>query len=618
MSHRLKCAWVHQKTAALFLAAVVSLNAAVTGPEVYQKHCATCHDQTSPRIPPKAALQKLSSARILRTLDFGLMMSIAYPLKREERAAVASFLGIAGAEAGPPASAFCSSDKHPLAAVTRANWNGWSPSLANTRYQSTAQAGLAIGQVRGLKLKWAYGFTGDVTAFAAPTVLNGTIFVGSAAGTIQALDAKSGCVHWVFQANGPVRSAILAVPNGGRTSLLFGDQIGSFYSLDAMTGKQLWRKRVEEHEATRLTGAPVTQDGVVFIPAASWEETRSIDPQYACCTFRGSVTALRVSDGGSVWKSYLVGPPVKTGVTSTGIPQFGPSGAGVWSAPTIDTKRGVIYVATGDNYSQPATTTSDAVVALDLKTGRIVWSQQTLPGDAYNSSCRNKAANCPSDNGPDYDYGSSALMVRTADGHDMLVAGQKSGIVYALDPDLKGKIVWQARVGKGGLNGGVQWGMASDGQKVYVSVGDAAPLRQTTGALAPVGNVDFDQTQGGGLTALRLADGTQVWHTPGHACDPPKPGCGPAQSGAVTAIPGVVFSGSLDGHVRGYSAEDGQILWDFDTAKDYTTVNGVPAKGGSLDGAGPVIVGGMIYVNSGYPRNGGMPGNVLLAFGPED
>ena len=615
MSHRLKRA----PAGVLFLASVFSLNAAVTGPEVYQKYCASCHDQTSPRIPPKAALQKLSSARILRTLDFGLMMSIAYPLKREERAAVASFLGVGGPEAGPPASAFCSSDKHPMAAATRANWNGWSPSLGNTRYQPTAQAGLAIGQVRGLKLKWAYGFAGDVTAFAAPTVMNGTIFVGSAAGTIQALDAKSGCVHWVFQANGPVRSAILAVPSGGRTALLFGDQIGSVYSLDAMTGKQLWRKRVEEHEATRLTGAPVTQDGVVFIPAASWEETRSIDPQYACCTFRGSVTALRVSDGGLVWKSYLVAPPVKTGVTSLGTPQFGPSGAGVWSAPTIDTKRGMLYVATGDNYSQPATTTSDAVVALELKTGRIVWSQQTLPGDAYNSACRNKtAANCPSDSGPDYDFGSSALMVRTPDGRDMLVAGQKSGMVYALDPDQKGKIVWQARVGKGGLNGGVQWGMASDGQKVYASVGDAAPLRQTTGALAPVGNVDFDQTQGGGLTALRLADGTQVWHTPGHACDPPKPGCSPAQSGAVTAIPGVVFSGSLDGHVRGYSAEDGQVLWDFDTAKDYTTVNGVPAKGGSLDGAGPVIVGGMIYVNSGYPRNGGMPGNVLLAFGPED
>jgi polyvinyl alcohol dehydrogenase (cytochrome) len=280
----------------------------------------------------------------------------------------------------------------------------------------------------------------------------------------------------------------------------------------------------------------------------------------------------------------------------------------------------VLYVATGDNYSQPATTTSDAVVALQLKTGKIVWSQQTLPGDAYNSSCRNKTApNCPAESGPDYDFGSSALMVRTPDGRDMLVAGQKSGVVYALDPDQKGKIVWQARVGKGALNGGVQWGMASDGQKVYASVGDAAPLRQTTGGvLAPVGNVDFDQTQGGGLTALRLSDGSKAWFSPGHACDPPKPGCGPAQSGAVTAIPGVVFSGSLDGHLRGYSTEDGQVLWDFDTAKDYSTVNGVAAKGGSMDGAGPVIAGGMIYVNSGYPRNGGMPGNVLLAFGPDN
>jgi polyvinyl alcohol dehydrogenase (cytochrome) len=605
---------------AVALACAAGLNGAVSGAEVYQKYCAACHDQASPRIPPKEALQKLSSARILRTLDFGLMMSIAYPLKREERESVASFLGVSGPEPGPPASAFCSSEKHPMASVSAANWNGWSPSLSNTRYQPTEQAGIAIGQVRGLKLKWAYGFPGDITAFAAPTVLNGTIFVGSAGGVIQALDAKTGCVHWVYQANGPVRSALLAVPNGGRTALLFGDQIGWFYSLDAMTGKQLWRKRAEDHEATRLTGSPVANDGVVFIPAASWEETRSLDPQYPCCTFRGSVTALRVRDGAQVWKSYLVGMPVKTGVTSLGTAQYGPSGAGVWSAPTIDTKRGVLYVATGDNYSQPATTTSDAVVALQLKTGKIVWSQQTLPGDAYNSSCRNKTApNCPAESGPDYDFGSSALMVRTPDGRDMLVAGQKSGVVYALDPDQKGKIVWQARVGKGALNGGVQWGMASDGQKVYASVGDAAPLRQTTGgALAPVGNVDFDQTQGGGLTALRLGDGSKAWFSPGHACDPPKPGCGPAQSGAVTAIPGVVFSGSLDGHLRGYSTEDGQVLWDFDTAKDYSTVNGVAAKGGSMDGAGPVIAGGMIYVNSGYPRNGGMPGNVLLAFGPDN
>ena len=253
-----------------------------------------------------------------------------------------------------------------------------------------------MAQVRHLKLKWAFGFPGDVTAFAAPTVLNGTLFVGSASGVVQAIDARTGCIHWVFQANGPVRAAILPVRNGPRYSLIFTDLIGWVYALDAKTGKLLWKKRMEEHEAARLTGSSVALNGIVFVPAASWEETRSLDPQYVCCTFRGSVTALRVRDGSDVWKTYMVDAPQKTGINSAGVAQWGPSGAPIWSAPTIDTKRGLLYVATGDNYSVPATSTSDAVIALDLKTGRIVWTQQVLANDAYTSACRIKGVNCPS------------------------------------------------------------------------------------------------------------------------------------------------------------------------------------------------------------------------------
>jgi polyvinyl alcohol dehydrogenase (cytochrome) len=254
-------------------------------------------------------------------------------------------------------------------------------------------------------------------------------------------------------------------------------------------------------------------------------------------------------------------------------------------------------------------------MAVDIKTGKIVWSQQLLAGDFYNSACRAKAPNCPPGNGPDYDFGSSALLVRTPKGKEILVAGQKSGMVYAFDPDDKGKILWQTRVGKGGLNGGVQWGMASDEQKVYAAVADVAAVLNSAG---PVGGATFDPVQGGGLTALHLEDGAKAWFAPSHPCDPPRPGCSPGQPGAVSLIPGVVFSGAIDGHIRAFSSEDGEMLWDFDTAHAYsTTVNGVEAKGGSLDGAGPVIAGGMVFVNSGYPRNGGMPGNVMLAFAPE-
>jgi polyvinyl alcohol dehydrogenase (cytochrome) len=584
---------------------------------VYTAYCASCHDHPGERIPAREALARMSPARILRTLDFGLMMSIAYPIRRDEREAVAKFLGTGADETAPPATAFCKAGRPIMSAAPQESWVGWGPSQANTRFQATENAGLTATDASRLTLKWAFGFPGDVTAFAAPTIFNGTMFVGSAGGAVQALDSRTGCLYWMYQAGGPVRAAMTVAREGARTAVVFSDQNGWVYALDARTGKATWKKRIEEHEATRLTGSIAVQDGVAFVPAASWEETRSIDPAYPCCTFRGSVTAVRVRDGSVVWKTYMVDTPKKTGATTIGTPTFGPSGAGVWSTPTVDAARGVLYITTGDNYSHPATDTSDAIMALDLKTGHIVWSQQTTPNDVYNSSCGGRGTNCPAESGPDYDFGGSAMLVRTPDGRDVLLAGQKSGIVYALDPANKGKLLWQTRVGKGGTNGGVQWGMASDGRNVYASVSDVVRMRGVTGP-QPVGDAQLDPVQGGGLTALRISDGTKIWFAASSPCSPPRPGCSPAQPAAVTAIQGAVFSGSMDGHIRAFSTEDGKLLWDFDTERTYTTVNGAPAKGGSLDGAGPVIVGGMVFVNSGYPRFGGTPGNVLLAFGVDE
>jgi polyvinyl alcohol dehydrogenase (cytochrome) len=583
------------------------------GAAVYAAHCASCHDQVGARIPTRDALAQMSPARILRTLDFGLMMSIAYPLPRGEREAVAAFLGKGRDDTAPAASALCAPETRIMAGASQASWTGWGPARDNTRFQTAERAGLRAADVARLELKWAYGFAGDIIAFAAPTVVNGTLFVGSASGGVQALDAATGCVLWLFQANGPVRSAMTVATDSSRT-LLFSDQNGGVYGVAAATGTLRWQTRVEQHEATRLTGSFAVHGDVAFIPAASWEETRALDPEYACCTFRGSITAVRVRDGSVVWQTYFVDEPRRTGQTATGTPTFGPSGAGIWSTPTVDEERGLLYVTTGDNYSHPATATSDAVVALELATGRIAWSQQTTPNDVYNSSCGSRGANCPEDAGPDHDYGSSALLVRMANGADVLVAGQKSGVVYAFDPDERGKPLWQARVGKGGTNGGVQWGMTSDGRNVYAAVSDVVRLQNVAGA-APVGSAQLDPNAGGGLTALDLASGERVWFAPGTPCAPPRLGCSPAQPGALSAIPGAVFSGSIDGHLRAFATTDGRLLWDFDTARDYTTVNGVAAKGGSLDGAGAVIVDGMVFVSSGYPRFGGMPGNVLLAFG---
>ena len=584
-----------------------------SGQEVYAEHCALCHEQVDERIPHRSALQQLPAARIVRALDAGAMLAIAMSMNRDERIAVAEYLGTDAPDSGPPASAYCSDRTVALGRISSAtSWNGWSPTPDNARYQTAERAGLRAEQVGKLELKWAYGFAGDVSAFAAPTIAGGHVFVGSAGGLVQALAADSGCLKWAFQAPGPVRAAPLVAPRGSGNVLLVGDMTGWYYALDAANGELVWKTRIDSHDSTRLTGAAAVQDGVAYVPVSSWEESRAGDPAYPCCTFRGSVVALRISDGTRLWQTYFTAAPRELAKNGTGAPLYGPSGVAVWSTPTVDAARGLLYVTTGDNYTQPASETSDAVLALALRDGKIAWSKQITAGDAYNGSCnRDHRSNCPYEPGPDYDFGSSAILLR---GGERLLAGQKSGIVYGLDATKGGAILWQTRVGKGGTNGGVQWGMATDGEYVYATTSDVGRTRWT-GDPFDTRRYILDPQRGGGLTALRVADGGRVWHVPAPPCPAGAPaGCSPAQPGAVTLIPGTVFATSNDGHVRAHATTDGRVLWDFDTAREFATVNGVTARGGSLDGQGVVVVDGLVLIASGYPRNGGMPGNVLLAF----
>jgi polyvinyl alcohol dehydrogenase (cytochrome) len=272
-------------------------------------------------------------------------------------------------------------------------------------------------------------------------------------------------------------------------------------------------------------------------------------------------------------------------------------------------QKNAVYVTTGNNYSGPATDRSDAFVAFDLTSGKILWSRQMTASDDWNTSCRlSDQVNCTNKDAPDFDFASPPILVSLANGRRAIVAGQKSGVVHALDPDREGRILWQERVGKGGINGGVQWGSAADGSNVYVALSDLGRI--------PVPNSQAtipDPEEGGGMFAMRLETGQRVWATtPPRACRT-RDRCSPAQSAAVSAIPGVVFSGAIDGHLRAYSTSDGAIVWDVDTVQTYKTANGVPGRGGSLNVAGPAVSGGTLIINSGYVQNG-MPGNVLLAY----
>jgi polyvinyl alcohol dehydrogenase (cytochrome) len=381
------------------------------------------------------------------------------------------------------------------------------------------------------------------------------------------------------------------------------------YAVDAASGQLLWTTKVDDYPFARVTGSPVLHNGRIYVGVASGEETAGAVADYECCRFRGSLVALNAGTGKQIWKTYTITEePRPTTKNKLGTQLWGPSGAPIWSSPAIDVKRNAAYATTGNNYSGPPTSTSDAFVAFDLETGKILWSRQMTSADDWNTSCRlPDKINCTNAEAPDFDFAAPPILVTLSNGRRAIVAGQKSGVVHALDPDKEGQILWQERVGKGGINGGVQWGSAADQTNVYVALSDigriAIPNSQGT---VP------DPEAGGGMFALRLDNGQRIWQTPAPPCGP-RERCSPAQSAAVSAIPGVAFSGSVDGHLRAYSATTGAIVWDFDTVRKYDTVNGVPGRGGSLNVGGPAISGGMLFVNSGYVQNG-MPGNVLLAF----
>jgi polyvinyl alcohol dehydrogenase (cytochrome) len=518
-------------------------------------------------------------------------------LSADERTALAEFLGTVDDTKLSSPQATCVAKDFSLAGDSA--WNGWGADFANSRFQPKKKAGLDREEVSKLKLKWAFGFPGASATYGQPTVAGGRLFVGSEDGTVYSLDAQTGCTYWSFKAETTVKTAV-SIDAAGRT-VFFGDTNGNVYAVLAARGAQLWKVHVESHPAARITGSPVLVDNRLYVPVSSGEEGAAMDPHYPCCTFRGSVAALDVQSGKVIWKAYTIPEKAKlTGQSnSAGTGLWGPSGAAVWSSPTVDPKRHAIYVDTGNGYSEPDSKYSDAVLAFDLSSGKMLWSRQFTADDRWNIACvAPDRANCPQNPGNDFDFGSPPILRSLPDGRRVLIAAQKSGIVHALDPDHSGKVLWEVRIGHGGPLGGIQWGGGGDDNVAYFPRSDWD---------------DSGPDAGGGLFALNLDTGQRIWFAP-----PAKPSCGAtpgcsaAQMAPVTVIPQVVFSGSLDGHLRAYDSSNGTVIWDFDALHDFPTVNGAKAHGGSMNQSGPAIVDGMLYVNAGYTN--AIDGNVLLAF----
>lgn len=573
------------------------------GAALYRQNCGMCHDHPQDRIPPLFLIRRRSAEDVIQTLTAGSMKQQASSLSADEIRALAVYLtGKEPAAAQPLPGANPCKDSGQLVDLNGPNWNGWGRHLDNSRYQ--AEPGLKPEDVPRLKVKWAWAHPGPM-ATGQPTIIGDRLYLTTEAGQIYCLNAQTGCTYWTINAGAAVRAAMSVGPmpagSSARFALYFGDEKSNVHAVDAATGKQIWKTKVEDHLLSRITGSPLLYQNRIYVPVSSFEETSGRDPRYECCTFRGSVVALNAHTGKIVWKGYTVqNPPKPFKKNSSGTQMYGPAGGAIWSAPTLDLKRKVIYVGSGNSYTDVPTAHADAIIAFDMNTGKIKWWNQVTPKDNFLVGCRQRGVgNCPEEPGPDHDFGSSPILRQLPNGKQIILAGQKSGVMYALDPDNRGKLIWQVKVGNGGALGGIQWGSAADAENVYVPVADVGGAARKPG-----------------ISALRIATGEVLWHVPAPPakCSWGTTRCNNSQSQAATVIPGVVFSGTADGRLRAYSTKDGAVIWEFDTAaRPFEAVNGVEAKGGALDGGGPTIVNGVLFVNSGYGRLVGYPGNLLLA-----
>lgn len=584
--------------------------AAATAPGAahYQRVCAACHDGAVQKAPHRSMIALMTPEAILHALEHGIMRQEAAPLNAVQRVEVAEYL--AGAALGTETVAdipACTASAGGLDMTRPPAAGNWGMGHANTRHVPAAVAGVTAADVADLTTDWAVRFPGANRARSQPTFAGGALLVGSHGGRIYALDERSGCALWSYQAAAEVRTGIVVEPwrtgdAQARPRAFFGDVLGNVYAVDARTGEGLWRQRPDDHPNATITGTPSYHDGRLYVPVSSLEVSLAANPAYPCCTFRGSVAAYDAASGERLWKTYTIDQPaVVQSQNRAGTDMYGPSGAVIWNSPAIDPARRQLYVATGENMSSPATLTSDAMFAMDLDDGRVRWVFQATANDVWNTACDTENDHsCPPEGGPDFDFGAATMLVRTSDGRELVLGGQKSGVVHAVDPD-SGKLIWQTRVGRGGIQGGIHFGMAAAGDRLFVPISDMPDGRSYEHAPRP------------GLHALDLRSGEPLWYAPAPDVCNGREFCHPGISQAITAASDLVLAGGMDGVLRIHDAATGRVLRALDTTTAFPTTDGGEATGGSFGGgAGPVVQNGRIVLSSGYGIYNHMPGNLLL------
>jgi polyvinyl alcohol dehydrogenase (cytochrome) len=590
----------------------------LSGETVFTARCKTCHEPAVERAPTRAELSFRAPADIVTALTTGVMAPMAKGLSRPEIEAVALYLA-PGQHLGSSGSDQMCTSNGPIKA-SASDWPALGPDENSSRFQPNP--GITAAEVPKLKVKWAFSMPGG----GQPVVVGDWLFITNRGGKFYALDAKTGCVHWAVEDASSrttpmvIRSSIS--PSGWATFIGVGKRV--VRAFDAQNGREIWHSEsLENHVASNITGTPVVSGDQLFVPLSSGEEVYAMQPNYSCCSFRGSLAALDLKTGQKQWQTFMITDPLQPiRKNANGIQMQGPA---------VDAKRGLVYVVTGDSYTDATTNGDDAIVAVEMSTGKVRWRNQVTTNDNFIVGCSGpvKVANCPSPTGPDYDFGATPILFKRGN-KQILVAGQKSGIVYGVDPD-NGHTLWKTAVGAGSPLGGIEWGIGADSKYVFVPNSDIGEIFNEIAVAAGAPPPAPENAAPGkpGLFALDPFTGKVVWHTPAPVApchyagdrskDFTKGACVRAQSAAPGVMPGIVFSGTLDGWFRAYDAASGKIVWEFSTtAQTYKTVNANPAQpGGGIDGMGPTIAGGMVYTMSGFngaARTGSNGVNVLLAF----
>ena len=590
--------------------ASVAPTAAPAGAAVFAANCSVCHS-----LPILSSLLEQNRGRppgfVYDALTHGNMRRMGAPLDEAGRRAVAEFF--TGVRFDSPA-AVRRFEVSPRCAPEQGVFD-WSdlayPSWGNgprNRRSVPDGAGIARADVSKLAVKWVVAFPESSQLRSQATAAGGALFVGSHNGSVYALDQATGCTRWQFKAATEVRSAVtidVAKGEGGAplARAFFGDRAANVYALDAESGEMLWEQVVDPHPNAAITGSLTVSGDRVFVPLSSNDDINSMDPAYPCCTHAGSLVALDVATGEIVWRTPTISDaPSLSGRTSIGTEIYGPSGASIWNTPTVDEARGLLFVGTGNNHSRPATAMSDSILALEQATGRIVWTYQAQAGDAWNAACSfGSRTSCPDPEGPDVDFGGTTLLAEVAGG-DLLLAGQKAGLLHALDP-ATGRLAWKKQIVRGGAQGGIRYGLSGRDGIVYVP------------SMTEGDEFGTDRTSLPGVVAVAAESGEVVWQTRGDALCGGRERCVGIVGAPPLATEEVVFAAAVDGVVYALDRSTGAVLWHFDSARAFETLLGATTRGGGIQGtAGPMVANGRLFISSGYGQ-AQRPGNALIALG---